>query len=241
MNITKLEKLCGHTFRNPALAERALTHRSWAYEKFGASSEKEVSAADNESLEFLGDSVLGLAVADHLFAKHPEMKEGDLTVMKHHIVSAARLTAAAERLQLGELLRVGRGEEKTGGRKKAAVLADTLEAVLGAIFLDGGYVAAKAAVARMFADDFRTVTPRSSVDYKSLLQETLQADKLSAPVYKLLRSEGQPHQRSYFVQVKWDAGTADGTGSSIKAAEMMAASKALKTIEQGSTGNNNNR
>ncbi|MBA2378158.1 MAG: ribonuclease III [Blastocatellia bacterium] len=232
MDITRIEKLIGYSFKAPALLERALTHRSWAYEKHGANSDAAVNAADNESLEFLGDSVLGLAVADHLFAKNPEMKEGDLTVMKHHIVSAVRLTAAAERLEIGNFLRVGRGEEKTGGRRKAAVLADTVEAVLGAIFLDGGYFAAKAAVGRIFAEDFRTVTPRSSVDYKSLLQETLQADKLSAPVYKLLRSEGQPHERQYFVEVKWNSGSAAGTGTSIKAAEMMAASEALRKIKE---------
>ncbi len=232
MKLSKFENLIGYTFDDPALLERALTHRSWAHENLAGRSEDDIRAAENESFEFLGDSVLGLAVAEQLFRKYPDASEGELTLMKHRLVSTTTLAAVAESLKIGEYIRIGRGEEKTGGRQKKAILADALEAVLAAVFFDGGYVAARSFVARIFAAEFRSATPEGSADYKTLLQETLQADRLAGPVYSLIRTEGQPHERTFYVEAAWDAGRAEGQGTSIKSAEMMAASEALKSLQE---------
>ncbi|MEJ7847338.1 MAG: ribonuclease III [Pyrinomonadaceae bacterium] len=230
MNRLKLENLLGYEFRDPALLERAVTHRSWAHENLPGASEKKLREAENESLEFVGDSVLGLSVAEQLYTANPTLSEGDLTLMKHHLVSMATLAKLAQEMDLGEFVRVGRGEEKTGGRKKQAILADTLEAIIAAIFFDGGYDAAKAFVAGIFETEMSSVTPKGSLDYKTLLQETLQAEKLSAPSYLLVKTDGQPHARTFFVEAAWETGKSEGTGRSIKSAEMMAASEALKML-----------
>lgn len=230
MSLAKLETLLGHPFQTPELLQRALTHRSWAHENLKGETVATVRDSENESLEFIGDSVLGLAIAEQLYAKHPGAAEGDLTLMKHRLVSMATLAGIAERLDLGPYLRMGRGELHSGGRAKPAILADTLEAIIGAIFFDSGYIAARAFVAKIFADELKNVTPESSLDYKTLLQETLQAEKHAAPVYTLVRTEGQPHDRTFFVEASWADGKATGSGRSIKAAEMMAASEALKSI-----------
>src|SRR5687767_6521835 len=120
MKLSKFESLVGYTFQNPALLERALTHRSWAHENLPGRNETEIRAAENESFEFVGDSVLGLAIAEQLFQKYPNASEGQLTLMKHRLVSTATLAALANELQIGEFIQLGRGEEKTGGRQKKA-------------------------------------------------------------------------------------------------------------------------
>lgn len=228
--LAKLEHLLGYKFQNLALLERAVTHRSWAHEHLPDGNEDAVRELQNESFEFVGDSVLGLAVAEHLYLKNPNASEGDLTLMKHHLVSTDTLARHATALGLGEFMRVGRGEEKTGGRRKQALLADTLEAIIAAIFFDTGYISARAFITRLLADDLKHATPRTSIDYKTLLQETLQASKLSAPVYKVVKTEGPPHQRTFFVEAQWDGGAVSGQGNSIKQAEMMAANLALQQI-----------
>lgn len=225
-----LENLLGHKFRDIKVLERAITHRSWAYENLPGESDEKIREAENESLEFVGDSVLGLAIAEELFLRHPSHSEGNLTLMKHHLVSTGTLAKAAERIGIGEFIRVGRGEEKTGGRKKQALLANTLEAIIAAVFFDSSYVTARAFVGRIFAAEIRDATPQGSIDYKTLLQEMLQARKLAAPVYRVIKTEGKPHDRTFSVEATWQHGKALGTGNSIKAAEMMAASEALKTI-----------
>lgn len=230
MKLSDFEKNIGYTFKDATLLQRALTHRSWAHENLAGRSEDEIRGAENESFEFLGDSVLGLAVAEELFRKYPDASEGELTLMKHRLVSMTTLAAAAETLKIGEHIRIGRGEEKTGGRQKRAILADTLEAVIAAVFFDSGYVATRSLVVRILANEFRGVTPQGSADYKTLLQEMLQAEQLSGPVYSLLKTEGQPHERTFYVEAAWNTGRAEGRGSSIKSAEMMAASEALKSL-----------
>lgn len=227
----KLEQLLGYKFQDLKLLERSLTHRSWAYEKIPFGEEDEVRELQNESLEFVGDSVLGLAVAEQLYVRNPKSSEGDLTLMKHHLVSTETLAKIAVKLDLGEYMRVGRGEEKTGGRRKQALLADTLEAVISAIFFDSGYISARAFVNRIFADEFRNATPKNSIDYKTLLQETLQAEKLTAPTYNVIKTEGPPHHRTFFVEAVWENGKVQGEGSSIKSAEMMAANLVLQELE----------
>ena len=234
INPANLEKLLGYKFQNVALLERALTHRSWASEHIPFGKEEEVRRLQNESLEFVGDSVLGLAVAEQLYLRHPEFSEGDLTLMKHHLVSTATLAKLAVELNLSKFMRVGRGEEKTGGRRKQALLADTLEAIIGAVFFDSGYISARAFVNRIYTEEFRRATPKSSIDYKTLLQETLQAEKLSAPTYTVVKTDGPPHDRQFFVEAVWQNGKVQGKGASIKAAEMMAANLALKKLNKAS-------
>jgi ribonuclease-3 len=234
VNLSGLEKLLGYQFQDLTILERAVTHRSWAFEQVPFGEEEAIRRLQNESLEFVGDSVLGLAVAEQLYLRNPESSEGDLTLMKHHLVSTATLEKVAKNLSLGKYMRVGRGEEKTGGRRKQALLADTLEAVIAAIFFDGGYIPARAFVNRIFAEEFRGATPKSSIDYKTLLQETLQAEKLSAPVYSVVETNGPPHERKFLVEAVWENGSVRGQGTSIKAAEMMAANLALKKLNKAS-------
>lgn len=232
-NLGKLESVIGHTFKDLKLLTRALTHRSWAFENLHGHSAAAIRDAENESMEFLGDSVLGLIIAERLYVEHPQHDEGELTLMKHHLVSTATLARVADTIDLGTFVRVGRGEEKTGGRKRQAMLANTLEAVIAAVFLDGGYSAARVFVGRIFADELRMATPGSSIDYKSMLQELLQAQKLSAPSYNVISTEGPPHSRVFSVEATWATGKSRGHGSSIKAAEMMAAEEALAILKSG--------
>ncbi|MBK7708374.1 MAG: ribonuclease III [Acidobacteria bacterium] len=230
--LAKLEQSLGHRFQKLELLERALTHRSWAHESLPDGSGDSVRDLQNESFEFVGDSVLGLAVAEQLFLKHPKASEGDLTLMKHQLVSTETLARLAADLRLGDFMRVGRGEEKTGGRRKQALLADTFEAILAAIFFDAGYIAARAFIARIFAEDLRNSSPQTALDYKTLLQETLQANKLTAPTYKVVKTEGPPHERTFLVEATWEGGCVSASGSSIKQAEMHAAKTALDLLER---------
>ncbi|MBK6750684.1 MAG: ribonuclease III [Acidobacteria bacterium] len=231
--LATLENLTGHKFSDLTILERAVTHRSWAFENMPAASDEEIRAVENESLEFVGDSVLGLAIAEQVFRNNPRLSEGDLTLMKHHLVSTVTLAKIAAEIEIGQYIRVGRGEEKTGGRKKQALLANTLEAIIGAIFFDGGYIKARAFVGKIFADEIKSATPKSSLDYKTMLQERLQAEKLVGPSYNVIRVDGPPHQRKFYVEAVWSGGKAMGEGRSIKAAEMMAANEALAELSGG--------
>lgn len=230
-NLAQLEQLLGYGFNDLSLLERALTHRSWAYEKVPSGEEEKVRSLQNESLEFVGDAVLGMAVVEYLYNKYPNATEGELTLMKHRLVSTETLAKNAQKLNLGKYLRVGRGEEKTGGRRKQALLADTMEAIIAAVFFDSSYIAARAFVHKILAEDFRLSTPTSSIDYKTMLQEVLQADKRNAPVYNVVKTEGPPHKRTFFVEAVWDTDKAEAQGSSIKAAEMSAANLALQKLK----------
>ena len=227
MSELRLENILGYEFRSPELLERALTHGSWINEN--ASSDTE--SRDNERLEFLGDSVLGLVTADWLFENHPTLDEGDMTQMKHRLVSTATLARIALENRLGEAVRISRGEERSGGRNKTALLANTMEAVIGAVFLDAGYDKAREFVVSLFADELKKASPKGSADYKTLLQEKLQGRKLPTPTYSLLETTGPPHDRSFKVKAEWQGGSVEGTGRSIKAAEMDAASIALAIID----------
>lgn len=230
-NIAQLEQVLGYKFQNPALLERALTHRSWAYEKMPFGEEEEIRSLQNESLEFVGDAVLGMAVVEYLYNKFPNATEGELTLMKHRLVSSETLAKNSKKLDLGKFLRVGRGEEKTGGRRKQALLADTLEAIIAAIYFDSGYISARAFIQRVLAEDLRQSTPTSSIDYKTMLQEVLQAEKRQAPTYNVLKTEGPPHKRTFFVEAVWDSDSVQAQGSSIKSAEMSAANLALQKLK----------
>lgn len=231
MGAGKLEQAIGHAFKDVSLLKRSLTHRSWAYENLTDDDEAKLHTTENESMEFLGDSVLGLVIAEELFKANAGSSEGDLTLMKHRLVSTATLAEIAEKLDLGQYVRVGRGEEKTGGRRKRALLANSLEAVIGAVFLDGGYITARAMVARLFADQLKQVTPDNSVDHKTSLQELLQSRKMQAPTYRIVSTDGPPHARRFSVEAEWDEGRSSGHGDSIKAAEMDAAAHALEILK----------
>jgi ribonuclease-3 len=230
--LAKLESQIGHKFADHDLLERSLTHRSWAYENLPGASDEQIAESENESLEFLGDSVLGLVIAEKLFESHPKSNEGDLTLMKHHLVSTPTLAKIAGDLDLGSYVRFGKGEEKTGGRKKNALLANSLEALIAAVFLDGGYPAARVFIGRIFREEMRSVTPRNSVDYKTLLQELLQSRQLTAPSYSVLKTDGPPHDRTFSVEASWKTGKSRGVGNSIKAAEMMAAEEAFRVLSE---------
>ena len=231
-----LEENIGYTFRDRRLLERALTHRSWAHETVGAGGEREARALHNEALEFVGDSVLGLVVADALFRSHPEVTEGELSRMKHRLVSTQTLARVSRRLGLGEHLRVGRGEEKTGGRRKRALLADAFEALLAAVFLDGGYAEAEGFVLRALGSELEEATPESAAaaDFKTLLQERLQSERHLSPTYEVVETEGPPHARTFHVEAVWDNTRVRGQGRTIKAAEMDAACHALELLDGAS-------
>ena len=227
-----LESVLSYDFKDRALLERAITHRSWAHEKVAPGDERQARKLHNESLEFLGDSVLGLVVANYLCNSYPGGTEGELSRMKHRLVSAPTLAEASQGLKLGEFLRFGRGEEKSGGRQKNALLADVFEAITGAIFLDGGLEAATQFVCHALRAELEAADPLSAAkaDYKTMLQEKLQAERRPAPRYAVIETLGPPHQRIFHVEVSWDSGSIHGSGHSIKAAEAAAARAALEVM-----------
>lgn len=227
-----LQDVLGYHFRDLGLLEHALTHRSRTHEDASG------GVIDNESLEFLGDAVLGFVVADMLFAKYPTHSEGYKSKVKSGIVSAASLAALAEEIDLGRYLLLGRGEEKTGGRQKQAILADSFEAVIAAIYLDGGIEAARAFIVSRLgplvteAGD-RAADAAFTRDWKSALQEWLQAVGRGLPHYRVAATEGPDHRKRFSVEliVGGDAiGRAEG--GSKKEAEQAAARSALERLRQ---------
>ena len=233
-NLDQLEDVLKYRFRDHGLLSQAMTHRSWAHEHVSPRAQKDVRNLHNEALEFLGDSVLGLIVADYLFRACPHASEGELSRMKHRLVSAPTLAKASTELRLGDFLRFGRGEEKSGGRSKNALLADVFEAVTGAIFIDGGLAAAQEFVSYALGEDLRNADPvaAAAADFKTMLQEKLQAAHQPAPQYAVVETLGPPHKRMFHVELKWDGGMTRGEGQTIKAAEAAAAQAALKQMEQ---------
>jgi ribonuclease III len=231
-DLDALEEILAYGFSDRSLLKRAVTHRSWAHEQVAPGSEDEARRLHNEALEFVGDSVLGLIVADYLFGAYPDVTEGELSRMKHRLVSAPTLAEAASRLSFGQFLRVGRGEEKSGGRRKRALLADLFEALLGAIFLDGGMAPATDFLHHALGDEMVNANPEAAAaaDYKTLLQETLQSEHHGAPQYDVVETAGPPHRRTFRVELSWEGGCVRGEGRTIKAAETIAARLALESI-----------
>lgn len=229
----ELEEILGYRFQDSALLAQAMTHRSWAHEQVSPRAQHDARSLHNEALEFLGDSILGLIVADYLFRASPGANEGELSRMKHRLVSEPTLAKASNALRLGEFVRFGRGEEKSGGRGKHALLADVFEAVTGAIFLDGGLEAAKNFVELALGEELRAADPiaAAAADPKTSLQEKLQATRQPGPQYTVIETLGPPHRRMFHVELKWNGGSALGEGPTIKAAEASAAQAALKQME----------
>ncbi len=217
-----LEHVLGHTFRDPALLQLALTHGSVGYEN-------QRSHADNQRLEFLGDAVLQLALSHLLFVRLPQADEGVLTQARAQLVSTKALARIARRIGLGAHLHLGRGEEANGGRDRESTLADTLEAVAGAIHLDSGSDAAHQFAARLFAEDLEALN-RGPLDAnpKGQLQELIQSVGVEPPLYGIAGSEGPDHAKNFIATVSWH-GTqlGSGTGRSKKDAEVQAAQAAL--------------
>ncbi len=223
----ELQTRIEYRFRDRGLLEHALTHRSRTAEDASG------GVMDNESLEFLGDAVLGLVVADTLFRQYPESSEGQKSKIKASVVSTLSLARHAERVRLGEHLILGRGEEKTGGRFKQALLADAYEALIAAIYLDGGLEAAEVFLRRELKDalDAGSTANFMGEDYKSALQERLQAAGRPLPEYRITGEEGPDHRKQFSVSVCSD-GVVLGraTGKAKKEAEQEAARQALATL-----------
>jgi ribonuclease-3 len=245
--LKELESALGHDFSNLEVLVRALTHRSLAHE-LAQGNEKEVAATpeDNERLEFLGDAVLGLVVAESLFAMHPEWREGELTRVRSRLVSRQHMTQVAEEIGLGKYLRLSRAEERSGLRRKSTILSNTMEAVMGALFLDGGLEPVRAFVrnqvmgqaAERLASELRSGAALGN--YKSALQERLQAARSGTPVYRVKSESGPDHHKRFLVEVrlKGAAGNrgealARGMGRTKKHAEQDAARRALERLAIG--------
>ena len=227
MGSNSLELSLGHRFSDPALLTQALTHRS-----FGV--------PHNERLEFLGDGVLNFAIASLIYRHHPEMPEGQLSRLRANLVNQSSLADIATTLGLGELLRLGEGEYKTGGAGRPSILADALEALLGAIFLDAGFDQAEATVKLLFAQRLASANDgKPAKDAKTTLQEWLQARRLPLPEYAVIKIEGEAHRQKFYVRCEIDSQgiTTVGEGPSRRTAEQDAATRAFTLITEQSTGN----
>jgi len=217
-----LQRLLGHTFAKPELARQALTHRS-----FGT--------PHNERLEFLGDALLNCSVATLLYDKFPRLPEGDLSRLRAALVNQSSLSAVATGLGLGELLRLGEGELKSGGFRRPSILADAVEALLGAIYLDGGFEAVRAVVERLLGDRLESKEDLPvQKDPKTALQEHLQGRKLALPRYSVQRTEGEAHDQTFTVECRVDdlGVVASGQGTSRRAAEQAAAEAVMGQLEK---------
>jgi ribonuclease III len=221
MELTALEERLGYTFAQRTLLEQAVTHRSHG-------------AVHNERLEFLGDAVLNCAIAHLLFAKYARLDEGDLSRLRSNLVKQQSLAEIAEKLVLSDFLRLGEGEMKSGGFRRPSILADTMEAIFGAIFVDSGFDAARQAIGKLFDPVLKTVDPKTlGKDSKTLLQEYLQGKRIALPVYTVVETRGAAHNQEFEVECsipKLDI-SVRGSGRSRRAAEQSAAKQALETAQ----------
>jgi len=221
MTAGRLEKALGHTFADPGLLQTALTHRSHG-------------APHNERLEFIGDSVLNCAVALELYRRFPALAEGEMSRLRANLVRQDTLHQIADTLQLGDCLRLGEGELKSGGHRRPSILADAVEAIIGAVHLDAGFDAATALVGRLYDSRLGEIVPGQQIkDPKTRLQEYLQGRRLALPQYTLLDTLGEAHAQSFRVACTIDAlrVRTEGDGPSRRAAEQMAAERALEKLK----------
>lgn len=226
-----VEEALGYRFRDPGLLEHALTHRSRAHEDASG------GVRDNESLEFLGDAVLGFVISDRLFRECPDWNEGQKSKARAALVSSAALARVGEGLGLGDHLLLGRGEERTGGRTKRSLIADTFEAVVAAVYLDGGVEAADRFIELWFRPQLDAVraggvSPGMTRDHKSALQERLQSQDRGLPRYELVGTSGPAHRRVFETEIRvGDEALARGEGRSKKESEQCAAERALAALD----------
>jgi ribonuclease III len=248
----EIESLLQHKFAQPELLTRALTHRSLAYENKLLEAERRASfpaddpKSDNEQLEFLGDSIIGFLVAEDLCERYPELREGELTRLRSGLVSRKHLGQVATRLNLGAYMLLGRGEDRSGGRKKAALLANCIEAVIAALYLDGGIESARKFILREIVEPSAFVlhdqlhAGNGIGDYKSALQELLQSRNHSQPEYAVKAESGPDHRKRFLVEVyaREDGvrtkAIARGVGSTKKKAEQEAARRAIAKVRSAS-------
>ena len=226
--LSELEQKIGYSFRSRALLDRALTHRSFANERLGE------NCQHNEAMEFLGDSVLGFVVSAWLLERFPDLSEGKLSKMKAHLVSESRLVEVAETLDLGSYILLNRGEEKTGGRQKRALLADAYEALIGVLYVDGGIAVAEKFLRRELREKLSGIDPSSMIgaDYKSALQEKLQAVGGPGPEYVVVEVLGPDHRRTFRVELRIGGSALSmGEGRTIKLAQQEAARVALESSD----------
>jgi ribonuclease-3 len=220
MGTEALVRRIGYEFKDPALLRRALTHRSYGM-------------PHNERLEFLGDSVLSCAIATHLYHLHTRVQEGDLSRMRAHLVKEQTLSEIASSLNLGDCLKLGEGELKSGGFRRPSILADTLEAIIGAVYLDGGFASAEQMIARLFDPLMKGLDPKTlGKDPKTLLQEYLQGRKLPLPNYTVLSISGEAHEQHFEVECAipdLDV-RACGGGVSRRRAEQQAAGSVMQIL-----------
>jgi len=223
-DLSAFEERIGHTFANRDLLTRALTHKSFSHEA------KNGGVLHNETFEFLGDSVLGFVVGDLLFSHFPTLDEGALSKMKAFLVSASSLAAKARMYGMGDVILLGVGEEKTGGRKKESLLANLFEAMIAAVYLDGGIEAARELIIRSFASDIKAIDEQDLLfqDYKTALQELAQGRGLPLPEYTVVDQVGPDHDKTFVIEVKVGKLTSRGEGSSKKEAQQQAAKNALE-------------
>lgn len=227
---SELEKKLGYTFKDKAFLERALTHRSYRFEH------AEVDY-DNQRQEFLGDAVLGFLAANHLFAALPDAQEGDMTSFRSQATSGQALACLADRLGIGDVLLVGKGEERSGGRTRPSNLADAVEAVLAAVFLDGGMRAAERVFRKLFVPILESLNqPQHESNPKGCLQEHCQKEWHRGPHYDVVRAEGPAHDKRFEVRVSiQERVLASGEGRSKQEAEIAAARAALKALNQSAS------
>jgi ribonuclease-3 len=247
--LTELEAALGHGFARPELLVCALTHRSLVNQQNQNQQsqdnvvERQSSSGDNERLEFLGDAVLGLVVGEALFLSHPEWREGELTRVRSQLVSRQHMARVAASISLGDHLRLSRGEDRSGLRRKSTVLSNTMEAVIGALFLDGGLDPVRAFTRRFvmgetveqLAEQLRSGAALGN--YKSALQERLQAERAGSPVYRVKSESGPDHRKRFLVEVRLKPADGEpgkplarGIGSTKKHAEQDAARRALAQL-----------
>ncbi|TMA08519.1 MAG: ribonuclease III [Deltaproteobacteria bacterium] len=220
----RLEKELGYSFSDSALLLRCVTHVSYGRDR---------GESHNETLEFLGDAVLDLAVSDLLMRRFPEKSEGDLSRMRASLVNSTTLAEKAEKLNLGKLLRMAKGEERSGGRTKESILAGAFEAILGGIYWDGGYEAARRVVENYFASDVKEKN-LGLQDYKTRLQEISQMLFRAPPAYRLVAESGPDHEKRFVTEINVGGKILGrGEGKSKKQAEQEAAKKALEELQHG--------
>lgn len=232
IELEELERCLDYHFKDPALLQQAITHKSYlneARERF-----QSASGGDNERFEFLGDAVLDLVISQDLLLNYPDTPEGELSKMKARIVSETALAKVARRLEIGRYLLLGRGEEITQGRTKPSLLANALEAILAAIYLDGGLDSARHVIQKIFKSEFEELLKTEAfTDYKTELQELCQRDYEILPTYTVLTESGPDHQKTFEVQISIKGGVyGRGIGRSKKEAEQQAAREALEKLKK---------
>jgi len=242
-DISVLQGVLGHHFLRPQLLEQALTHSSQARELEALHSSDGALHRDNEQMEFLGDAVLGFVTSEELCRRFPQFSEGQLSKLRAHLVSEKHLIRVAQELELGEYLRLGRGEEKSGGRQKTALLVDALEAVLAALYLDDGFEPARRVILnRILGPELERLATSGGAmpvtDYKSALQEKLQAVGRAQPAYVLVKEQGPEHRKTFTVEARLRSPDGQGSaefvgraeGSTKKTAEQDAARQVLEYL-----------